>query len=215
MNVLAYAEYGLRVARNSHRRYRHLFTLIARARARTLLEIGTWNGRHARQMIRTAAVWHPMSTVEYFGFDLFEQSTTDDLRKEFTPKIPPTEEQVRQYLSATGAAVRLYKGYTRDTLPRAADSLPAIDFAFIDGGHAIDTIRSDWAVVQRLVRPSSVVVFDDYYQADERLEGLGCREVIEAIDRSRYDVEVLEPTETAPQPWGMLEIRMVCVRPRR
>jgi SAM-dependent methyltransferase len=214
MNLIRYAEYGIRVARNSRRRYRNLFTLIARSRARRILEIGTWNGRHAREMIRTASVWHDPATVQYFGFDLFEQSTAEDLRKEFTPKIPPTEEEVRRFLSTTGALVHLYKGYTRDTLARAADSLPVIDFAFIDGGHSIETVRGDWAVVQRLIRPGSIVVFDDYYQADDRLKDLGCRPVIEELDGDEYEVEVLQPTEVAELPSGPLEIRMVCVRPR-
>jgi predicted O-methyltransferase YrrM len=214
VNLIRYAEYGIRVARNSRRRYRNLFTLIARSRARRILEIGTWNGRHARDMIRTASVWHDPATVQYFGFDLFEQSTADDLAKEFTPKIPPREDEVRQYLAATGASVTLYKGYTRDTLPRVAGSLPVIDFAFIDGGHSIETVRGDWAVVQTLVRPHSVVVFDDYYQIDDRLKDLGCRPVIEELDRDRYDIEVLEPAEVARLPSGTLRIQMVVVRPR-
>lgn len=197
------------------RRYVNLFRTIYRRRCRNLVEIGTWNGVHAEQMIRVAAVRSGVHAVRYTGFDLFEELTEEQFHQEFS-KRPPSFEEVLRRLERTGAGVSLYRGSTRETLPRATPELERADLVFIDGGHSIETISGDWDAVRRAMGPRTTVLFDDYYPDRLReLEGLGCQSIIDALDRGRYDVEVLEPTDAFEKPWGTLRVRMARVHLKR
>jgi hypothetical protein len=193
------------------RRYAELFRTIYKRRCRSLVEIGTWNGVHAEQMIRTAASHFDVASVRYRGFDLFEDLTEEQLKLEFS-KRPPGYEAVLERLRRTGADVGLIRGNTRETLPRSLDLLAAADLVFIDGGHSIETITADWSAVQRAMGPGTVVIFDDYYpEPDPALHGLGCQSIVDALDRSTYQVEVLPTTDSFPQTWGVLRVRMARV----
>jgi hypothetical protein len=179
--------------------------------------VGTFDGEHARQLIETAALRCPPAEVSYFGFDLFEDLTDDDLWREFS-KRPPGQQVVQAKLEATGARVRLFRGYSRDTLPALLrdPGRPAhVDFVVIDGGHSHETIAGDWEVVRALMGPASVVVFDDYYDNTEAaVQELGCRRLIDALDRRVFDVTVLDPADRFRKEWGVLRVRMVSVRLR-
>ena len=72
-------------------RYRNLLKTIYRERCRKIMEIGTFNGKHALMMIETAAIFSPVDQIEYYGFDLFENLTDEDLKKEFSKKPPSLE----------------------------------------------------------------------------------------------------------------------------
>jgi hypothetical protein len=207
--------FGGLLLRTHPRRYANLFRTIYKFRCRNLVEIGTWNGVHAEQMIHVAALRSGVTAVRYAGFDLFEALTEQQLREEFS-KRPPTYEQVAARLGATGAEIKLYQGNTRETLPEALDELRRADLVFIDGGHSIETITGDWDAVQRSMGPHTTVLFDDYYpDPGPELQGLGCQTIIDALDMSRYAVEVLEPTDAFEQPWGMLRVKMARVRLRQ
>ena len=135
------------------------------------------------------------------------------VRSEFS-KRPPSESEVLQRLQATGASVRLVPGNTRVTLPESRELLSDADFVFIDGGHSIETIRSDLAAVLSAVRPGTPVILDDYYiDPGPELESLGCQSVLAALDQSRYAVSLLEPVDVIQRPLGPLSIRMALVRP--
>lgn len=194
------------------RRYVNLFRTIYEDRCRSIVEIGTWNGVHAEQMIRVAAAHTAVEGIRYVGFDLFEGLTDEQLRLEYS-KRPPTYDEVYRRLKATGAEVTLHAGNTRETLPRAAEELRGADLVFIDGGHSIETITADWEAVRRGMGPHTTVLFDDYYpEPRAELRGLGCQTIIDALDTSRYTVEVLEPTDAFEQPWGQLRVKMARVR---
>jgi predicted O-methyltransferase YrrM len=205
-----------RVLQIEPRRYRYLLTTVYRLRPRTIVEIGTYNGAHAVQMIETASLFRPVSEIEYYGFDLFEALTARDLKAEFS-KVPPPQKEVLPNLEATGARVELFQGYTHETLPRFVEQAAARglrpDFVFIDGGHAIETIRSDFRHLEKLLGRESVVLFDDYYTNDpEEVRGLGCQSLIDALDRERYRVRVLGTEDRFPKEWGTLQVRMARVR---
>ena len=115
------------------RRYKHILQTVYRGRAKRLLEIGTFDGSHGTLMIQTAAIFHSVDDIKYSGFDLFEALTDDDLELELS-KRPPARDVVEQKLIATGASVRLFQGYTHETLPRYAAELPERDrpdFVFV------------------------------------------------------------------------------------
>lgn len=212
--LLGQLRYRYLVLTTHPRRYLNLFQTIYERRCRSIVEIGTWNGVHSEQMIRTAAVHAPIQEVRYRGFDLFEDLSDEALEKELS-KRPPRYEEVLARLQRTGADVRLFRGNTRVTLPQATDELRQADFVFLDGGHSIETITSDWNAVRGAMRADTTVVFDDYYVDPEpELEGLGCQTIIAGLDRAVFHVELLEPTDAFAKPWGVLKVRMVRVRQR-
>lgn len=209
--------YYLRLVTREPRRYRSLLRVLYRLRPRVVVEIGTHRGKNAWQMIQTANVFHPMRRIEYIGFDLFEDLSAEELKLEFSLRPPPLD-QVREILESTGASVRLVQGNTQETLPRFvrdSNRPRQIDFVFVDGGHSVETIASDWASVRELMSPETVVVFDDYYLNDEsEVGGVGCQSLIDGLDRSEFDVTVLEPEDRFEHDWGVLRIKMasVCLR---
>jgi hypothetical protein len=197
------------------RRYINLFRTIYRRQCRRLVEIGTWNGAHAEQMVAVAAARADVRGVSYVGFDLFEDLTEDQFRQEFSKRPPPFEEVDRR-LRATGADIRLVRGNTRVTLPRSAALLHDADFVFIDGGHSVETIRSDFSAVSDAVRPGVPIILDDYYvDPGPELAGLGCQSLVNGLERSRYQVEVLDPMDVIERPEGPLRIRMARVQRTR
>lgn len=114
---------------SSAARYKYLFEFIKEYRPKTIMEIGTWNGVRAKQMIYTASRFHNSADIQYIGFDLFEDLTSQQEKKEFAKK-PPSLQEVKTFLSSTGARISLYKGDTKKTLPKVISSLPKVDFIF-------------------------------------------------------------------------------------
>jgi predicted O-methyltransferase YrrM len=196
------------------RRYRNLFRLIRERRCGRIVEIGVWNGRTARRMITTAKLAHPASEIQYYGFDLWEQLTESLFASELS-KRPPAKQEVERLLSSTGARIELVQGNTRDTLPRSVERIGSADLVFIDGGHSEETVRSDWMHAKQLLRVDSVAIFDDYYvDAPGHIAGKGCQRLIDGLDRTAFDVRLLEPIDSFRHSWGQLHTRMVAVSPR-
>lgn len=189
------------------KRYRYLFDTIRQQRSRKIMEIGTWNGRRSVEMITLAQQFHAPSEVEYYGFDLFEQMTPEIYDEELSKK-PPTLSEVKTLLEATNARIQLFQGFTQATLPAAVSSLPKMGVIFIDGGHSIETIANDWRYCSQLMDARTIVMFDDYYF--DRND-VGCKQVVEQIDRKEYRVEILPRRDRFKKPWGVLSINFVKV----
>lgn len=141
-------------------RYTQLLELIDEHKPKSILEIGVWNGQNAIRMINQAKKHHP--DIQYFGYDLFEDATSETDAVEFNVKGHNYLRAVKaEIMAATGIMPHLTKGNTRTVL------LPiTVNFAFIDGGHSIETIKHDYS----MVKESRIVVLDDYYTSD----GQGC-----------------------------------------
>ncbi len=205
------------------RRYRNLLQTVHRRRCCTFVEVGVFRGDCALEMIQTAALSHAPGDIVYYGFDLFEDLSAQDLEREFS-LVPPSCDEVQRRLQRTGAHIELFQGYSRDTLPsfveqRCGDAgredARPIDLIFLDGGHSVETIAEDWRNLEALVGPETAVIFDDYYpQARPELGGVGCNQLIDGLDRDRYRVEILEPEDRFRKSWGVLAIRMVRVSRR-
>jgi predicted O-methyltransferase YrrM len=198
-----------RLRRAEPLRYGHLIDTIDRCRSRRILEIGTWNGRHAEDMIRAAMKYWPRDQVEYYGFDMFEDIDSAKIAAEIS-KRPPPQKTVEARLRATGARIQLFKGDTTATLPETASQLPPMDLIFIDGGHSYETVSNDWEHCRRLMHGSTVVLLDDYWDEPDA----GTDRVVREIDESRYDVKVLDPEDTFVKEWGILRVRFVRVQLR-
>lgn len=198
------------------RRYGVLLQEVRRSRARTILEIGVYRGSRAKEMIEAAMLtWKPLD-VRYIGFDLFEDLSDELCTKEFSKK-PSPQAAIQELLSSTGAHVELYRGFSQDTLPtfvvteKAERRTP--DLVFIDGGHAVHTILSDWRNVEHLMGPHTVVFFDDYYVGGgENVRTVGCQSIIDRLDRSRYDVAIVGPADRFTKEWGVLHIQLARVQ---
>ena len=192
--------------RKEPRRYKYLCQIIRSNKCQKIMEIGTWNGAHALQMLEEAKKHFAPNEIHYYGFDLFESLDGETTVEEFA-KIPPTLEAVREKLEKTRANIHLYKGYTKDTLPKAINKLPEMDFVFIDGGHSIETIENDWRYAQEVMGERTTVIFDDYWNREDA----GCKKVVEGIDRTKFEVKILPIQDKFKKEEGILEINFVQV----
>lgn len=203
--------YLTRVNTLKPKRYANLLKIVFQNKCRRIMEIGVFDGAHAKQMIEIAKMSYSASEVEYIGFDLFELLSSRKLEEEFS-KRPPSCQEVQDFLDKTGARILLYMGDTKQTISEYKDKLKNIDFIFIDGGHSIETITSDWNHVEDLMSEKTIVVFDDYYMNEEpAIQGLGCKIIIDYLDPEIYEVEILKPMDRFKKEWGVLNVNMVKV----
>ena len=137
-------------------RYSQLLEAIRIKKPTSILEVGTWNGGRAQEMLNLC----PHAT--YYGFDLFEDASRDTDHEEMNVKAHYFRDQVLDRL--TGFDAHLFKGNTRETL---ANFHEKVDFVWLDGGHSIETIQSDWENVKRCLNEDAWVFFDDYYSGVE------------------------------------------------
>ena len=103
----------------SKARYNQLYKVIKFNKPETIVEVGTYDGERALQLIQWALKYKPY--VKYYGFDLFEDATTENDEKEFNGKRShPNGEEVAAKLQAakdTGLNFdfELRKGNTNET----------------------------------------------------------------------------------------------------
>ncbi len=183
------------------RRYKYLCKTVKENKARKIMEIGTWTGIHALEMIEEAKKNFKPEEIEYYGFDLFEMLDENTSTKEFSIP-PPSFKEVEEKLKKTGVHINLYKGYTKDTLAEQVGKLPKMDFIYIDGGHSVETIENDWRYAEMFMGKNTVVIFDDYWNKDDA----GCKKIIESIDSNKFDVEILPVQDKFKKDWGILTI---------
>lgn len=192
-------------------RYKNLFRTIRALKAKKIMEVGTWTGSRATQMIKVAAEAFPITEISYYGFDLFEEMDDDKYVKEIS-KRPPTFAVVKEVLNKTGAQIVLFKGDTLTTMPEVVTSLPKMDFIYIDGGHNYETIANDWQCSEMLMHSKTVVIFDDYWL--NREDG-GCKKIIDSLDKQKYHVELSKELDVFDnKDFGRLEIRYAIVKLR-
>lgn len=151
-------------------RYEQLLRAVREKQPKSILEIGTWNGQRAVEMLNLCG-------ATYYGFDLFEEATQETDAEEMNVKAHHQMERVLDRL--TGFDAHLFKGNTRETL---ASFNEPVDFVWLDGGHSIETIRSDWENVKRCLTPGAWVFFDDYYTGPEiDTSKYGCNEIVKTL----------------------------------
>lgn len=197
-------------------RYGHLAREVRHGRARTILEIGVWDGEHARMMIETALGQHAPDRIAYYGIDLFEDACDEALSvgDKRPPALAVVARKLRPFVQR-GVAVHLHRGNSVELLPVLAPTWPSMDLIFIDGGHQGETVRADWEHARRLMGPRSIVLFDDYSDpATVSALKIGVNRVVDSIDRTMYTVEHLAPIDTFEKDWGVQRVRLVKVAHR-
>jgi len=189
-------------------RYENFIKIIEEIKPEKIMEIGVCHGEGAEMMIKEALKHR--DDVKYYGFDLFEDITQEHIQKEDrNPEnfgIPQSEAKIQKKLGGLGAKIYLFKGDTKEILPKT--KLPKMDLIFIDGGHSLETIESDWNNCKKLMHKKTVVIFDDYWNRED----LGCKPLIDGLKGSKkYNVEILEPRDESREEWGIMTIKLVKV----
>ena len=171
-------------------RYETLITEVAKRQPKTILEVGTHMGNSAIAMVNKAREYN--DDVFYYGFDIFDWANKDFMKQEFNGKVPPTLSRVRKRLKKENITHKLTIGNTTNTLPKFSPDR-YIDFVFIDGGHSLETIESDWNNIKYFMDDETVVIFDDYY---ENRTDVGCKNLIDKLEQEDdYKVKRLDPLE--------------------
>jgi predicted O-methyltransferase YrrM len=142
---------------------------IRKNRCKRIMEIDVWNGDNARRMVRVASQKVPPEDVEYYGFDFFLGSSS---------------QQVAQKLTKTDCTFKLFKGNTLDTLPKAVKTLPPMDLIFIDGGKSFREATSDWDNSKTLMHDETAVYVHNYAFS-------GVQRMITQIPHDRYQVQLI------------------------
>lgn len=190
-------------------RYEQIFQNIRQRKPLNIMEIGVWSGERAKEMILEANKFNKLENIHYYGFDLFEEIDQETFKDEIS-KWPPTEKEVLDKLNNLGAQIHLYKGNTMETFPKYIDSLPKMDFVFIDGGHKIETVQNDWDFTEKLMDKNTVVIFDDYWP--ERGNFGGSKNIVDNIDTYSYNVEILKTIDNVEnKDFGKFSIQLAKV----
>lgn len=170
------------------KRYSQLVGLITKVKPLSIVEVGVHRGVRAQLMCKAAI--EIKSPVQYTGFDVFDSVDAHFHNSALNGKGAPSLNQAHDRLkSIAGLRYEFIVGDTRDTL---AGRDIAADFAFIDGDHRVETIRSDYKALQGC----RCVVFDDYYTpggdgALPYLSRYGANAVIDEILVEGRNVDIL------------------------
>ena len=174
---------------SKYSRYRHIYWIIINLRPKSILEVGVYKGKRSNEMINLTKDF--TKSLSYYGFDLFEKIQMSKINLELS-KQPLSITQLQKKLSNKfkDVKINLIQGDTKKTLKNFSKKKKKIDFVFIDGGHSIQTIQSDWNNVKNFISEKSVVIFDDYYDDKNIIKKFGCNKIIEKLD-SKYKYEIL------------------------
>lgn len=153
-------------------RYSKLIAAVRDKRPKCIVEIGTWNGGRAMEMLRQAP------DAMYYGFDLFEDANEETDRVEFNVKAHYAVDTVYERLK--GFKAQLFKGNTRETLKWFKPEI-LVDFLWLDGGHSVETIRSDWNLIKPHLAADACVFFDDYFSGPIDTQKIGCNEIVKDL----------------------------------
>ena len=193
-------------------RYSYLPHYINKFKPETLLEVGTWTGQHAVEMIEVALKHQQF--VRYYGFDLFDNITDEQILTEQSKarcSLKETATRLQNLKNRYPGRVNfeLIRGNTHDTLAKFKSIYP-VDFIFIDGGHSLSTINNDFFWTSQMMQPNKTIMLLDDYYANNSL--LGCKPLIDRLQKEKaFDAQVLGQTDVFPKPTGELRIQFARV----
>ena len=148
---------------------------ILKKKPKSFLEIGVFHGVTARNVCELLHQIHG-NDFKYIGLDLFDES--DENKEEVIPNTkfsnplknmyfkyikrqdPYTIESVKDLLSKFKDNVHLIKGNSNKILKKI--DMSKIDFVFLDGGHAYDTVKNDLNCCLEVVNLNGTIFCDDY-----------------------------------------------------
>lgn len=192
--IINFLKYWIKYSLSKYSRYKYLFLEIYRSQPSSIIEIGVYRGIRSLEMIKLSKSLN--KKINFYGFDLFENITNDKIKKELSKKSISTSEikkKLDQSLNNKSVSVKLIKGDTIKTLKKFKLKKRA-DFIFVDGGHSLKTIKSDWLNLQKLIHSNSVIIFDDYYDNDEISKKFGCKRIVDNIDK-KFNYEIFPSSD--------------------
>ncbi|MGH8601314.1 MAG: class I SAM-dependent methyltransferase [Gammaproteobacteria bacterium] len=160
-------------------RYEQIPKMLSVFQPVEIVEVGTFDGARAVEMCREALKHNP--SLRYVGFDLWEQGNDELNALEHNVKGTALKNTANKALSVLSASnprftYVLIQGNTRETLPKHVFS-DVKRFAFIDGGHSIETIRSDYT---SLKPHCTDIILDDFYVSGKDTTKFGCNALLAA-----------------------------------
>jgi hypothetical protein len=193
------------------------------------MEIGTHNGERANYICRKVILENPEvgRFIYYVGVDLFEDYTLDhdpilfaheqpppsllEVQNKFSALVNECPEQFEFELGKGESYLYLEKD--KDGLLYSTANL-GFGVIFVSGGRSFETIEKDWLSLQPFIRSHTYVLFDNYYHygSYELLSRFGCQKLISELDRSKWEINFLEPIDVLPK--CKLEVGIVGVRSR-
>ena len=142
---------------------------------KTFLEVGVFHGVTARNICELLYQIHK-DDFKYIGLDLFEES--DENKSEVIPNTsfsnpfkslffkyikkqnPYSKEAVEDLLKKFKSNVSLIKGNSNLILRKI--DMSKIDYVFLDGGHAYETVKNDLECCLDVINSNGIVMCDDY-----------------------------------------------------
>ena len=178
---------------SKYSRYRHLYWIIIKLKPKSILEVGVYKAKRANEMIYLSKKFH--NSVTYYGFDLFDKITKKKVGSELS-KNPSSKQILKQYLTTIHktSKIKLIQGNSKKTLKKFVKLKKKIDLIFIDGGHSVNTIKSDWDNIKKIMTKKTVVIFDDYYHDELIKKKFGCNKIIDNL-KDKYDFQILRSTD--------------------
>ncbi len=153
----------------------HFLDEIASKKPKSFLEVGVFHGVTARNVCELLHSIHG-SDFKYVGLDLFGENTENN--NEFIPntkfnnplkkiyfeyilrKDPYSIEAVSDLLKKFEKNVHLIKGNSNQLLKKI--DMSKIDFVFLDGGHAYETVKNDLEYSLPVINNDGTILCDDY-----------------------------------------------------
>jgi len=149
--------------------------LIAKKKPKSFLEVGVFHGVTARNVCELLFKIHNKD-FQYIGLDLFEEN--DENKDEVIPNTkfsnplktlffryikkldPYSLNGVNDLLKKFKDNVHLIKGNSNKILKKI--DMSKIDYVFLDGGHAYETVKNDLEACKEVLDSNGTVLCDDY-----------------------------------------------------
>ena len=166
---------------------------------KNFLEVGVFQGVTSRNVCEILNKLHN-NNFNYYGVDLFEDTDEETDLKESTSKHNKISnpfkhflfniilkqnlnsmESVNKLLKKFKNNVQLIKGLSHDALKKV--NLSEIQFIFLDGGHAYETVREDLEIILKDIKKNMVIICDDYDQ-----EGYGVKKAVDELKNRVTDI---------------------------
>tara|TARA_B100000035_G_C20854737_1_gene489066 strand:+ start:149 stop:778 length:630 start_codon:yes stop_codon:yes gene_type:complete len=176
-----------------------LMNEIIKYRPKNFLEVGVFQGVTSRNVCEKLYELHK-NDFRYYGVDIFEDSTEEFDLKESTVKHNRISnpfkhflfniilkqnlnsmESVSKLLKKFKNNTQLIKGFSHDALKKI--NISEIDFIFLDGGHAYETVREDLEIILKDIKKNMVIICDDYDQ-----EGYGVKKAVDELKNRVTDI---------------------------
>jgi len=160
-------------------RYKQLADIVRHYKPKSIIETGTWNGGRVIEM--ALAVFESADKLDYKGFDLFEEATTETDMEEFNVKAHNTKnaviKRVQEFKSRMAKKNKEFtfsieKGNTRVSLKKST-----ADLVLIGGGNSYRTVLNDF----NKLKESKIIIFDHFFRKDE--EELMPKEAYQGVNK--------------------------------